>query len=57
MTTVSLPIMAFLFLAGVNHLVEIVRQRNYAPNNTFILVWDFGVPISLVALLVSVGAF
>jgi hypothetical protein len=57
MTTVSLPIIAFLFLAGVNHLVEIVRQRNYAPNNTFILVWDFGVPISLVALLLSVGAF
>jgi hypothetical protein len=57
MTTVSLPIIAFLFLAGVNHVVEIVKQRNYAPNNTFILVWDFGIPISLVALLVSIGSF
>ncbi len=32
---------------------EIVKDKNYAPNNTMILVWDFGVPISLVALLLS----
>jgi hypothetical protein len=57
MVTVSLPIVSFLFLAGVNHLVEIVRKKNYAPNNTLILVWDFGVPISLVALLISIGRF
>jgi hypothetical protein len=57
MIAVSLPIISFLFLAGVNHVVEIVRKQNYAPNNTFILIWDFGVPISLVALLVSVHAF
>jgi Family of unknown function (DUF6790) len=57
MITVSLPIVAFLFLAGVNHVVEIVRKQNYAPNNTFILVWDFGVPISLVALLVAAHVF
>jgi hypothetical protein len=57
MVTVSMPIVSFLFLAGVNHLIEIVRERNYAPNNTLILVWDFGVPISLVALLVSIGTF
>jgi hypothetical protein len=57
MTTVSIPIIAFLFLAGVNHVVEIVRKQNYAPNNTLILIWDFGVSISLVALLVSIGKF
>jgi hypothetical protein len=57
MVTVSLPIVSFLFLAGVNHAFEIVRKKNYAPNNTLILVWDFGVPISLVALLISVGSF
>ena len=57
MTTVSIPIIAFLFLAGVNHVVEIVRKKNYAPNNTLILIWDFGVSISLVALLVSIGKF
>ncbi len=57
MTAISLPIISFLFLAGVNHLIEIVRKKNYAPNNSLILVWDFGVPISLVALLVSIGRF
>jgi hypothetical protein len=57
MTTVSIPVIAFLFLAGVNHVVEIVRKKNYAPNNTLILIWDFGISISLVALLVSIGKF
>ena len=54
MTTVSFPIVAFLFLAGVNHVVEIVRKKNYAPNNTLILIWDFGIPISVVGLLIWV---
>lgn len=51
---ISLPIISFLFLAGVNHLFEIIKKRNYAPNNTLILVWDFGVSISLVVLLLSI---
>jgi uncharacterized membrane protein HdeD (DUF308 family) len=46
----------FLLLAGVNHIVEIFRDRNYAPGNTVILVSDLGVPISLFALLLSTGA-
>ena len=53
---VSLPTFTFLFLAGVNHLIEIVREKNYAPNNTLILIWDFGMPISLVALLFATGS-
>ncbi|MFZ9668277.1 MAG: DUF6790 family protein [Solirubrobacterales bacterium] len=53
---VSLPTITFLFFAGVNHLIEIVRDGNYAPNNTLILIWDFGLPISLVALLISSGS-
>jgi len=32
-------------------------QQNFAPNNMLILVWDFGVSISLVALLVAAHAF
>ena len=51
---ISLPIISFLLLAGVNHLVEIVKKKNYAPNNTLILIWDFGVPISLLVLLLAV---
>jgi hypothetical protein len=46
----------FLLLAGVNHVVEIFRDRNYAPGNTAILISDFGVPVSLLALLLATGA-
>jgi hypothetical protein len=56
MVTISIPVVTFLSLAGVNHVVEIVRKRNYAPNNTLILIWDFGIPVSLVALLLAADA-
>lgn len=46
----------FLVLAGAYHVVEIFRDRNYAPGNTAILISDFGIPISLVALLIATGA-
>ena len=45
----------FLALAGCYHVVEIVRDRNYSPGNTAILISDFGVPISLFALLIATG--
>lgn len=46
----------FLLLAGVNHIVEIFRDHNYAPGNTAILISDLGIPISLLALLIATGA-
>jgi hypothetical protein len=46
----------FLLLAGINHVREIFADRNYAPGNTFILISDFGVPASLLALLFSTSA-
>jgi hypothetical protein len=46
----------FLLLAGLNHIVEIVRDKNYAPGNTAIVLSDLGVPISLLALLISTEA-
>lgn len=49
--TASIPIIAFLGLAGLNHIKEIIRDKNYAPNNTLILIWDFGMPLSLAVLL------
>jgi hypothetical protein len=45
----------FLLLAGANHIIEIVRSKNYAPGNTAILISDLGVPVSLFALLVATG--
>ncbi len=50
---VSFPIITFLFFAGVNHVVDIVHKKNYAPNNTLILIWDFGISISLAVLLLK----
>ena len=48
---ISLPIITFLFFAGLNHLKEVIKDKNYAPNNLLILIWDFGVSISLLALM------
>lgn len=48
---VAIPTISFLVLAGLNHVKEIVRDGNYAPNNTMILIWDFGLPLSLAVLL------
>lgn len=53
LTAISIPIISFLFLAGANHVKEMVREKNYAPNNTLILIWDFGMSISLAALLLA----
>lgn len=53
---VAIPTTAFLFLAGVNHLIEMMRDRNYAPGNSVIIISDFGIPITLWAMLASVGA-
>ncbi len=49
--SISIPVVTFLFFAGINHLKEIIINRNFAPNNTLILIWDFGVSISLTVLL------
>ena len=49
--TAAIPIITFLVLAGLNHIKEIIRDKNYAPNNTLILIWDFGMPISLAVML------
>lgn len=46
----------FPLLAGFNHIVEIFRDKNYAPGNTAILISDLGAPISLLVLLFATGA-
>jgi len=57
MVAVSIVIISFLFLAGVNHVIEMVRKKNFAPNNSLILIYDFGISISLAALMASAGIF
>lgn len=48
---VTIPTTTFLVFAGVNHVVEMVRDHNLNPGNTFVCISDFGLPISLWALL------
>lgn len=51
--TASIAAGVFLGLAGINHVIEMFRERNFKPGNSVILVSDFGIPISLVALLIA----
>jgi hypothetical protein len=53
---VSISITVFLVAAGVNHVIDMVRNRNFQPGNTFICISDFGLPISLWALLFTAHA-
>jgi len=46
----------FLLLAGVNHIREMVQKKNFAPGNTIILIYDFGLPISYAIALIAIGA-
>lgn len=54
LVTIAIPIIIFLGLAGLNHVREIINSQNYAPNNTLILVWDFGMSISLALLVLAI---
>jgi hypothetical protein len=52
----SIVISFFLLLAAAQHAVEIVKEKNYTPGNTVILIYDIGLPISLWALLLANGS-
>lgn len=45
----------FLALAGINHIREMVTKKNFAPGNTIILIYDFGLPISYAIALISIA--
>lgn len=49
----TIVISFFLGLAGVNHVYEMIKNKNFSPGNTIILLYDFGLPASLWALLYS----
>ena len=46
---------SFLVFAGINHIVEMVKKKNFSPGNTLVLIYDFGLPLSLWPLLCSAG--
>jgi len=43
----------FLVLAGVQHVVLMVRDKNFKPGNSLVLIYDFGLPASLIGLLIA----
>lgn len=45
----------FLILCAVNHVKEMRDSRNFAPGNTLILIYDIGLPVSYLALLLTLG--
>lgn len=45
----------FRVLAGVNHIRGIIREKNYAPGNSVILIANFGPAIVLLTTLLSTG--
>lgn len=49
---VTLPYCIFLFGAAAQHIDEMIRQHNYAPDNAGIILWfgDIAVPIVILAL-------
>jgi hypothetical protein len=47
----------FRVLAGFNHIVGMVRDKNFAPGNSLILVANFGPPIVFAITLHSLGVF
>ena len=51
----SIAVTTFLVGAAGLHVKEILVARNFALGNTWILIYDFGLPMSLLGLL-AVGA-
>lgn len=47
---VAVALSVFLVLAGANHIREMITSKNFAPGNSIVLLYDFGLPISFLVL-------
>ena len=52
----SIVLSVFLLGAAGLHVKEMIRDRNFALGNTWVLLYDVGLPVSLIALLVAGAA-
>lgn len=52
---ISVIVSVFLLGAAANHIKEMVSERNFAPGNSLILIYDIGLPVSLWGLLLGGG--
>jgi len=50
---IALAQSVFLVLAGANHVREMAKERNFAPGNTLVLLYDFGLPLSYLGLFLT----
>ncbi len=48
----AIPFSFFLIGAGILHIIEIVKNKNFNPGNTWIILPDFLMPITLIVLLI-----
>ena len=53
--SLSIVMTSFLVFAGINHVAEMFKEKNFAPGNTIVLIYDFGLPLSIWPLLVTAG--
>ena len=49
----SIVLSVFLLGAAGLHVTEMIRDRDFAWRNTWVLFYDVGLPVSLIALLVA----
>ena len=52
----SIVLSVFLLGAAALHVKEMIRDRNFALGNTWVLLYDISLPVSLIALLVAGAA-
>ena len=52
----SIVLSVFLLGAAGPHVTEMIRDRNFAWGNTWVLLYDVGLPVSLIVLLVAGAA-
>lgn len=50
---IAITTTSFLVFAGINHIIEMVRKKNFTPGNTLVLLYDFGLPASIWPLLIA----
>jgi hypothetical protein len=43
----------FLLLCTVQHIMKMVQDKNFKPGNSLILLYDIGLPVSMIGLLVA----
>jgi len=48
----AIPFSTFLIGAGVLHIIEMVKNKNFKEGNTWIIIPDFLMPITIIVLLI-----